>query len=257
MENENSKRWIVTDNRFVVFLDIMGFKDMVMRNTHETIYNKMNDLSEVYNLMPSLIEGIDSINDSNIHLTTFSDSIVLFSKNNSHKNLAQILSATKIILQYSLLKSIPLKGSIAYGLTSVNKSKNIYFGQSIIDAYLLQEELQYYGVALHNTVESFLTLYKNKITSTPVFEAKTFFKTGQIIHFNVEWFEFLNMYFQEKKTLSDEEVFKETMKNLRKLTSGYPRKYIDNTEDMFERYKKSNPKFDLNNFINNGLTSLK
>lgn len=245
-EKEKMKRWNVTDNRFVVFLDIMGFKDMVMRNSHETIYNKMYELSEVYNLMPSLIENIDSFVDSNLHVTTFSDSIVIFSKNDSHQNLAKILSATKVILQYSLLKNIPLKGALAHGLTSVNKSKNIYFGQSIIDAYLLQEEVQYYGVVLHNTVEKIISIHKSKILLPPIFETKTFLKTGQITHLNIEWFEFLSKYPQDNDDLTDDQVFKRIITNLKQLTSGYPRKYIDNTEDMFKRFKELQPTFDIN-----------
>jgi len=42
----NKKPWNLTDKRFVCFLDIMGFKDLVMRNSHDEIYKMLNELSK-------------------------------------------------------------------------------------------------------------------------------------------------------------------------------------------------------------------
>ena len=43
---ENLKsNWKTTDYRFVAFLDILGFKDSVMRNSHEDIYLKLSNIN--------------------------------------------------------------------------------------------------------------------------------------------------------------------------------------------------------------------
>ena len=45
MNQSENKKWLPTDDRFVVFIDIMGFKDLVARNTHDYIYNMLSDIS--------------------------------------------------------------------------------------------------------------------------------------------------------------------------------------------------------------------
>lgn len=47
MESSKNTNWEPTCNRFVAFLDIMGFKDMVSRKKHADIYNMLNSISKV------------------------------------------------------------------------------------------------------------------------------------------------------------------------------------------------------------------
>ena len=42
----NNFQWLTTTERYIVFLDIMGFKEMVMRNIHEDIYAKLTEVEE-------------------------------------------------------------------------------------------------------------------------------------------------------------------------------------------------------------------
>jgi len=43
--SSEKKKWIITTKRFVAFLDIMGFKDMVARNSHKNIYNSLHAIT--------------------------------------------------------------------------------------------------------------------------------------------------------------------------------------------------------------------
>ena len=43
---ENETPWEVTTERYVAFIDIMGFKNMVERSTHEQIYKMMISIDE-------------------------------------------------------------------------------------------------------------------------------------------------------------------------------------------------------------------
>lgn len=46
---KTNKNWVTTAKRFVVFLDIMGFKDLVYRNPHKTVYEKLEFISQIKN----------------------------------------------------------------------------------------------------------------------------------------------------------------------------------------------------------------
>lgn len=88
MEQKKKINWKTTDNRFVAFLDILGFKDKVMRNSHEEIYSELNKISTVRRHLEKLVikNKIGLYKDIDIYIVSFSDSIVLFSKNDSKDN---------------------------------------------------------------------------------------------------------------------------------------------------------------------------
>ncbi len=240
MENiiSTKNEWKVTENRFVAFLDIMGFKDLVMRKSHEEIYQMMNEISEIKKDIESSIKYdiSNELGDLDLFITSFSDSIVIFTKDDSKTSFALILGASKIIIDTGIRKNLPMKGAISHGLISVNKDNHVFFGQPIIDAYLLQEEVNYYGVVFHNSIDkyihdtSFIQMIKH------YFETLTFLKSGQITHRNLNWFESLG--FDDPLLKNDSQLFEKTMEKLKNNTSGYPRKYIDNTIEMFKRCKQ-------------------
>ena len=95
----------ILNNRFVVFLDIMGFKDRVARNSADELYKELTDfnkdittiINSSFVLKPK--EEIKQDDNSELKLISkketeegiilaqFSDSIVLFSSDNSAKSL--------------------------------------------------------------------------------------------------------------------------------------------------------------------------
>lgn len=229
--------WEHTNNRFVIFIDIMGFKDFVARHNHEEVYEKMLKLSSVREIIEkALNEAMAKEYSNKVYSTSFSDSIIIFSKSDDLESFKAVSIVASILFSSATINSVPMKGAFAYGKISVNRDKQIYFGQPLIDAYLLQEEVNYYGIVSHNSVDKYLLINKDKINdSNPFFQIKTPLKNGFITHNNLNWFEFLSPFdkFNEKK-LTD--VFTESMENLKALTSGSPRKYIDNTIDVFNQW---------------------
>lgn len=237
------KSWIPTNNRFVVFMDIMGFKDFVARNPHKEVYNMMSKLSiskEVVDMTLSDSDLDKKYRNKELYTTSFSDSLILFSKDDSPISLEMIAVATSFILAQAMEDTIPMKGAIAHGLISVNKAKQIYFGQPIIDAYLLQDELNYYGIISHNSVDQYLNNRSNEITEdtkNSFVEIKTPLKTGKILHYNINWFSAFNS--THGKFTNLETYFDRVIKELKSITSGEPRKYIDNTVDVYELITKT------------------
>lgn len=229
--------WEITTNRFVVFLDVMGFKDFIMRNKPQVVYERMKELSSIRKDIPRKVENNNPEQYREIYSTTFSDSIVLFSKDDSVESLDNLLYISRAIMASALISSkIPIKGSIAYGEVSVDRDRQIFCGQPIIDSYELQEDLHYYGVVFHNSVDRFINdkCQGNRDIEQSYFKAKTFFKSGIITHNNLDIF--------ISETVDGEKFDCKELEVLMESVSGSPRKYIDNTiamkKALIDQYQK-------------------
>lgn len=225
-----------TKKRFVVFLDIMGFKDRVARNTQESLYKELTEFNrDITNIISSAKEiktqPSDKPKDSStgilmtsekesdeILLAQFSDSIVLFSNGNTKENLLSISTVAKKIMLSALNreKPIPLKGALAEGDITCDMVKQLFFGQALIDAYLLEENVQYYGVVVHHSAEKSV-----KDCASTLFEDNYVpLKSGKIKHYELVWY---------KDTDVDVD---EGLDKIRLSVSDSPRKYVDNTKGM-------------------------
>jgi hypothetical protein len=85
-----------TINRFVGFIDIIGFKDLVARLEHQQVYTK---LKKVYSAFKS--ESIDDPAYSVIgtKLYIFSDSIILFSNNDTINEMKELLRNMRVLME--------------------------------------------------------------------------------------------------------------------------------------------------------------
>lgn len=192
-----------TKERFLLYMDIMGFKDRVSREEHSKILENLESLSKVI---------MQSSQDNNLDCMIFSDSIVVFSNNNENESFRIITNIAKDILNKSLELGFPIKGAISMGNMTVNLSNQLIFGQPLIDAYLLEENLYFYGVVAHHTVEKFA-----KNNNEYYCDLEIFMKNGgKSKHFVLKCNSEFNLHVQ----------------NVRETVSGAPRKYIDNTNSL-------------------------
>ena len=169
-----------TADRFVAFLDIMGFKDRVARTNHAQL------LEQLTNFNREITSYIGKYKNSEIQLAQFSDSIVLFSNDTTSISLQTLAEVTRGIMQTAINLQIPMKGAIAQGKITCDIPKQLFFGQALIDAYLLEENINYYGILVHHTAEkSVLTLIDNKKIFKDI---KAPLKSGKISHFELSWY---------------------------------------------------------------------
>lgn len=232
-------KYVQTRNRFVVFLDIMGFKDRVARNSAETLYDELtefnkditNIINEVQQIkMDELPKDNSSGNgvikseteNNGIMLAQFSDSIVLFSQNDSKEDLLVICDVAAKIIKTAIHRNhpIPLKGALAEGIITCDMSKQLFFGQALIDAYLLEENVQYYGIVVHHTAEQSILDSKSDLFHN----VKVPLKSGNIEHYEVVWY----------KDYVDEA--RKGLERIRLSVSDSPRKYIDNTKMIINTF---------------------
>jgi len=236
MEEKASKsNWNPTENRFVCFLDIMGFKDLVMRNNHKVIYDLLLEFSKHRDLLEDVKSFPKGYDLDSLKTVSFSDSIVIFTKTDSVKCFELLTLSVSWLFAKAVESGIAMKGSIAHGETSINISRQIFFGQSIIDSYLLQEEVAFYGIVVHNTVESFINRSEIPSFALNVYsECKAPLKSGKIGHLILNWVHAL----EDEETVDLKESALLILKKLRNKTSGAPRKYIDNTIDVLNEIYK-------------------
>lgn len=217
--------WAITCSRYVAFIDIMGFKDMVARMQHNEVYEMMKKIDR----SRKHVEKVDWLKTKSLlaKSTTYSDSIIVYSKDDSYEALDFLISTVAGLTNYLFIEGVPHKGALAFGIMTLDTENSIFFGQPLIDAYLLQEEINFYGVLIHATVEQELVNSKKKM---PPFTHRHLcpLKSGSAQHATI---------YPMHARLKDHEEFGEdylklieSVENLRLKTSGHLRKYIDNTE---------------------------
>lgn len=123
--------WKNTQKRFVAFFDIMGFKEIVERNSHIDVLKRLFKLKTVLGVFESINSNDEFFNSFNIKKAetksiTFSDSIVIFSRGNSIEDACKILVDASSLIDISLQNSIAIKGAISYGNITVDLKKSLF-----------------------------------------------------------------------------------------------------------------------------------
>ncbi len=234
-----NKNWEVTCKRYVGFIDIMGFKDMVLKNTHQEIYKMMLKIVESTKLFEDVEwAGRKNKNEKLVTTTNYSDSIMIYSKDDSYDSLHDFICTIACITEDLFTQNIPFKGAIAFGTMTLDTEKSIFFGQPLIDSYLLQEELMFYGIIVHATAEKEISGQKNIIDSLFLSKYLCPLKNGSSYHLTIYPMSADNTFQEEKDNLDFLKLLN-SIDGLRGRTSGYLRKYIDNTESYMNFVRRS------------------
>lgn len=214
--------WQKTNHRFVAFFDIMGFKELVERNSHEFVVGKLQILKETLSYLETMNndEKLKSYNTEETKSITFSDSIVIFSRSGTTADANKIILDSYWVLKRAIENGIAIKGAISFGEITVDFENSLFFGRPIIDAFLLHEQLMQYSVILDHSCEAMCANFElHERISEFVHSRKAVLKTGRINHKIIG-----------PKNNSDD--FTNDLKKLYTTVSGGPRIYIDNTIDF-------------------------
>ena len=221
-------KWENPAKRFVAFFDIMGFKELVERNSHQDIVKKLGALKVTLNTMEEFghYNRLKKKHDGEIKSITFSDSIIIFSKSDSAQDAEEIITTSSVLISMAIGQGIAIKGAISYGEITVDFDNSIFFGRPIIDAYLLHDQLQLYGMVFDHFSEEKINTMEIKPNIKKLFiKYKANMKTGRIMH-----------------TIVSLGFKTDHLKNLEKLyfkVSGGPRVYIDNTVEFYNSYTEN------------------
>ncbi len=199
-----------TAKRYVAFLDIMGFKDRVARHSHEEILLELQQMSE---FVSTNLKGL-----SDIKFVMFSDSFLFFTEHDDETVLKHLIELLMGVMNNAINNKIPIKGVVAKGIFTFDFAKQLFFGQPLIDAYGLEENIVIYGIVAHHSFE------KDARSLTDWFiDAEIPLKNGNSKHYLLNWW-------QDNAT-----IVKERLNAIRETVSDSPRRYIDKTINIIEK----------------------
>lgn len=226
--NDQSE-WETTCDRFVAFFDILGFKELVLRSSHEEIFSRLSSISDLRTeINPAITDKSFSNDNKPIEIITFSDSIIIFSKNQSVEAFKVFVEAINWIFARIIENGLPVKGAFAHGNVSVDMGKQIYFGQAFIDSFQLQEDVDYFGVVAHHSIDRYIDDHDITGLDELLFEFSIPLKSGKIRHLNLRYFPFI--------VYSDQEKMYQFFEKFKFSASGKARKYLQNTLNFYTDY---------------------
>jgi hypothetical protein len=243
----------ITCNRFVAFLDIMGFKERLLRDGHDEVKKILESLRPTLSKMEQIIKNELKIKELKEKLEevysptaplilpiSFSDSIILVSDDETLDSLSHLVDDVRLIFFQSIFSGIPMKGAIAHGKMTADRDNSLYFGQPLIDAFELQQDLQLYGVVLHHTAERRLPNFsvEKNFSKYGIIQYLTPLKSQKIQHYLLDWT--LDMFIanEEFTTTQIPKVIRYFGAKLYGNVSGTPRIYVDNTLDFVREIQK-------------------
>lgn len=139
-------------NNFVVFLDVLGFKNIVNSNNTTKIEKYLSVVEEQI----AYIQEID--NKQDIRTIVISDSIIMsidvheLDVEGKIGKLQNFCLAIALIQSKLSLENIWLRGAISYGLVYFNESKKQIIGKGYIQAYELEQKAIYPRVILDTLI---------------------------------------------------------------------------------------------------------
>lgn len=220
----NYPKWDEDAERLVLYADFMGFTSRVLSHSHEDIKNELKEFrSKWASKMAPLKSG------DHLRFVQFSDSILIVANGTDFKMFNLLSKAAVCLVHTSMSMKIPIKGVISQGIFSYDKDNELYFGKPLIDAYLLHEELKYYGIAVHHTAE--ITVKKFQDLDNPYCNSPIYLEKGMASHYHLCW-NLINVH------LHSEDITDQCEKWIEKIAenvSGTPRMYIDKTLEVIKK----------------------
>lgn len=227
--------WKDESDRFVLYLDIMGFKERVKNTNISELKKSLQKFKDKIVKLNPLMKGPDGKQGIKnfMKMVQFSDSIVVATKGSSKDDLNHITRAAVILMHIAFETGFALRGVISCGKMVFDEENQLFFGNALVDAYLLEQEICCYGVIFHATSEDIVSnaLNDNNGIYFPIEDIDIKLKSGVSKHYYVAWHKM-------KKDLSEGDITEKALgwlDNLRKTVSGNPRVYLDNTKAILEK----------------------
>lgn len=235
--------WKLTTERYVGFIDILGFRRIVYEQSHEGILSLLNDIH--FNVVEnSSIKDAKTFHEY-IRFTIYTDTVTFCSKDDSDTSLNLMILTLGSLSQNMFINKIPHKGALSFGKMTMDFSRYIFWGKPLIDCNLLLDEILFYGIIIHGNAEKKLaqSSYINKsifrLYDCPL-------KNGIVKHYTIPPIALTNCkeYITQIKwdgILNEIKEIHQSIIELRYSTSGHLRIYIDNTDNYLaticEEYK--------------------
>ena len=134
------------DDRYLLFIDILGFRQLVQKNSADQIYEKLDACLCTHHDYERLNSAFSTI--------YFSDSIIFWQRVPGYrrKHFLDMCSISSTIFTSLLSQNIPLRGAVSFGQFVVKRDSadrhDVFFGNALIEAYETQEKENWLGMVV-------------------------------------------------------------------------------------------------------------
>jgi hypothetical protein len=148
-------------NYYVAFLDILGFKQLILNRPLETI------VESVERLWPQILRVSASLGDMEVgprgdyivkeakrpvSYVMFSDSIIFYAEDDPHsvkvpENFLSLVWCLSLALALGFSGKLPLRGALSYGEFYGDPDKSIFVGRALVEAYDYERRQEWSGVS--------------------------------------------------------------------------------------------------------------
>ena len=243
--------------KYIAFLDILGFKDLVTNNSHEDLMHK------VQNLLIPIIEtalsngkmkrvqrdGIDisiaDVENIKIHSLSISDSIMFWTDDDSLESFIQIVVAVALTLRGGFYCGLPMRGAISMGRLSFfnqsyghtkNNMHSLLMGEGLVSAYSMENKQEWSGCVVDKKcVEKVLQVAPQLkvddywfLSNNAIIKYNTPYKDGQTIE------EFVIRWLKEPQHLNGDKVRENFSHHKKNINNDSVERKIQNTIKFLE-----------------------
>lgn len=143
---------------YIAIIDLLGFKNAVKYKMCEEIYSYYEEINTQY-VVNNELTNTPIIDEGTLHMKVASDTILLYIEAKERNSLAGLISACDYLQVRLFRQATPIlsRGAIVRG--KIFAEKDIYFGEGIVDAYLMEENVAKYPriILTKETIDSWDT----------------------------------------------------------------------------------------------------
>ena len=144
--------WPVFSKRFVAFFDVAGFKA-----TSKYLYYSYSLLLAFKDIVNQTEHYKTYDGTKYIEMIAVSDSIIIFSRDDSPTSFCCFCNAIGYLFNRCLLFKRMMNVVVAYGDLAVDKKNQVFCGEPFNRAYTLQEKMDYYGILCDPSINDYLS----------------------------------------------------------------------------------------------------
>ena len=210
-------------------------------------WGMLSDLADVRDRMDRLtfdfIETAERVSlPDRIKAVTFSDTILLFTREATPTDLRCLAVLTTEILHKAIFKCVPVRAGIAKGEFLFNPDRSMYCGPALIDAYHAGEEAQWIGVSIHETAVPDALALNLRTGNNPIvipydLPVKGGFKHGHVVNWPATFAHDLTV----KPPLTVEQFYSplaRTFGEFESLDNSVQQKYVNTVNFMNEQLEQ-------------------
>lgn len=215
--------WDVDGERLLLYADVMGFKDRVATRSHQRLKEEILKFRSDWDTRTSCLKLGDYLK-----FVQFSDSMLLVVQGIDTRMFNLITQAGVCLMQIAMENQFPIKGVLAQGTFTFDEERQLYFGQPLVDASLLHDQLKFYGIAVHNSAEK--TVKANADILKPYSKTQIDIEKGKVSHYHLCWNTLNSGYKYENIT----DKCNKWLDTIEENVSGEPRMYVDRTRQILK-----------------------